>query len=59
VAATVQLMQTLTEYVTTWTTVLALMTSVEYVTDQERSTSVDVQISLKETVTVMVTNLTP
>ena len=56
-AATVLLTLTQTEYVMTRTTVLDRMTSVEYVTVLELSTSVDVQISQRETVTVMVTNL--
>ena len=54
--ATVQLTRTLTEYVTMSTTVLELMTSVEYVTDLAPSTNVDVQTSLKETVTVTETS---
>ena len=56
--ATVLLTLTQTEYVMTRTTVLDRMTSVEYVTVLELSTSVDVQISQRETVTVMATSLT-
>ena len=56
--ATVLLTLTQTEYVMTRTTVLERMTSVEYVTVLALSTSVDVLISQRETVTVMVTSLT-
>ena len=46
------------EYVMTRTTVLERMTSVAYVMVLELSTSVDVQIFQRETVTVMETSLT-
>ena len=49
---------TQTEYVMTRTTVLERMTSVAYVMVLELSTSVDVQIFQRETVTVMETSLT-
>ena len=55
--ATVQLTRTRTASVMTLMTVLALTTSVEYVTVRERSTSVDVLTSQRETVTVMATSL--
>ena len=55
--ATVLLTLIQTEYVMTRTTVLERMTTVEYATVLELSTSVDVLISQRETVTVMVTNL--
>ena len=53
----VLLTRTLTVSVMTWTTVWEHMTSVEYVTVLALSTSVDVLISQRETVTVMVTSL--
>ena len=55
--ATVLLTLTQTEYVMMRTTVLERMTTVEYVTVLALSTSVDVLISQRETVTVMVTSL--
>ena len=58
VVATVLLTLTQTEYVMTRTTVLERMTSVVYVMVLELSTSVDVQIFQRETVTVMETSLT-
>ena len=56
--ATVLLTLIQTEYVMTRTTVFERMTTVEYVTVLALSTNVDVLISQRETVTVMVTSLT-
>ena len=58
VVVDVLLTLTLTEFVTTLTTVLASTTSEEYVTEKALSTSVDVQTSQEVIVTVTVTSLT-